>query len=55
MCDCCDRAYHTECRNPPILYVPEGKWFCEDCVRCASCKNTLLTNENYNKKIQEKY
>lgn len=33
MCDCCDRAYHMDCRNPPIYNVPEGKWFCDDCVK----------------------
>ncbi|KRX09893.1 Zinc finger, FYVE/PHD-type [Pseudocohnilembus persalinus] len=55
MCDCCDRAFHMECIQPPIIEVPEGKWFCQDCVKCASCKNVLLTNQNFNTKIQEKY
>ena len=30
-CDCCDRAFHTYCLNPPMRRVPEGSWMCDEC------------------------
>jgi len=32
LCDGCDNGYHTYCVEPPIENVPEGDWFCKDCV-----------------------
>lgn len=47
ICDCCDRAFHMSCRKPKITNIPEGRWFCNDCEMCASCKKILLTNDNF--------
>ena len=33
LCDGCDKGYHTYCVNPPIEVVPEGDWFCPECVK----------------------
>ncbi|KAG0577270.1 hypothetical protein KC19_5G143600 [Ceratodon purpureus] len=32
LCDTCDAEYHTYCLNPPLTTVPEGNWFCPQCV-----------------------
>jgi len=31
-CDKCDSQWHLECLNPPLKAVPDGEWFCPDCV-----------------------
>lgn len=31
LCDGCDLGYHLECLNPPLLDIPPGSWFCNDC------------------------
>lgn len=36
LCDNCDKGYHTYCLNPPIEEIPEGDWFCPECVEHAS-------------------
>ena len=33
LCDGCDKGYHTYCMDPPIETVPEGDWFCPECVK----------------------
>jgi hypothetical protein len=32
ICDGCDKLYHLFCLKPPLDYVPEGDWFCGECV-----------------------
>lgn len=32
LCDRCDAEYHTYCLNPPLEEVPDGNWFCPECV-----------------------
>jgi PHD-finger len=31
-CDSCYRDFHQSCLDPPLLVVPDGDWFCPDCV-----------------------
>eukprot|EP00727_Mastigamoeba_balamuthi_P000890 m51a1_g10799 putative e3 ubiquitin-protein ligase uhrf1 (819) ;mRNA; f:11138-14243 len=34
VCDACaERLWHTYCLDPPLESIPEGDWFCPDCVR----------------------
>ena len=30
-CDGCVNSYHMSCVCPPLLEIPEGQWFCEEC------------------------
>lgn len=30
-CDLCDRAYHGNCLDPPLLRPPKGEWHCPRC------------------------
>jgi hypothetical protein len=29
----CDKAYHHTCLTPPLAAIPDGEWFCPECVR----------------------
>ncbi|PPQ97999.1 hypothetical protein CVT26_003061 [Gymnopilus dilepis] len=31
-CDKCDAPWHLQCLNPPLDAVPDGEWFCPDCL-----------------------
>ncbi|MCE3215197.1 hypothetical protein HAX54_001239 [Datura stramonium] len=31
LCDRCDSEYHTYCLDPPLVKVPDGKWYCPVC------------------------
>ncbi|XP_018417525.1 PREDICTED: bromodomain adjacent to zinc finger domain protein 2A [Nanorana parkeri] len=32
LCDSCDRGCHTYCHRPQMAEIPEGDWFCPNCV-----------------------
>lgn len=32
-CMQCDNPYHHTCLSPPLAAIPDGEWFCPDCVR----------------------
>ncbi len=44
-CEVCDRAYHTDCLQPPLPRVPEGRWVCGRCVKCKDCSIPLTFRE----------
>ncbi|KAJ8031204.1 Remodeling and spacing factor 1 [Holothuria leucospilota] len=65
LCDSCDAGYHTACLRPPLMYVPDGQWFCPACEHLALLKNLEATLEvvdselkvirQKNRKKQDKY
>jgi hypothetical protein len=36
LCDACDRGYHTYCFKPPLEHIPDGDWFCWECINKAT-------------------
>lgn len=32
LCDGCDTGYHTYCHKPKMSTVPDGEWFCANCI-----------------------
>ncbi|VDN96074.1 unnamed protein product [Rodentolepis nana] len=53
LCDGCDHGFHTYCFRPPMISIPEGDWFCYDCVskamgkcHCFVCGLTRPIGEN---------
>lgn len=38
LCDACDKGYHCECLTPSIDDIPEGEWFCPECVRSRQAR-----------------
>lgn len=37
LCDGCDRGCHMYCLRPKLTQVPEGDWFCPNCVAETDC------------------
>ncbi|CAG9803649.1 unnamed protein product [Chironomus riparius] len=31
LCDGCDKGFHMDCLNPPLLEIPEDNWYCINC------------------------
>lgn len=31
LCDGCNSGYHMDCLTPPIIDVPDGSWYCDNC------------------------
>jgi hypothetical protein len=29
----CDKPYHCKCLTPPLAGIPDGEWFCPECMR----------------------
>jgi len=29
----CDKPFHYKCLTPPLPGIPDGEWFCPECVR----------------------
>lgn len=38
LCEGCPRAYHHDCYIPPMIKVPRGKWYCQNCSTKAPPK-----------------
>ncbi|XP_037903201.1 bromodomain adjacent to zinc finger domain protein 2B isoform X3 [Hermetia illucens] len=36
LCDSCDKGYHTYCFKPKMDNIPEGDWYCFECVNKAT-------------------
>ncbi|XP_073812237.1 bromodomain adjacent to zinc finger domain 2B toutatis isoform X11 [Musca autumnalis] len=36
LCDGCDKGYHTYCFKPKMENIPEGDWYCFECVNKAT-------------------
>lgn len=36
----CGIGMHIDCCNPPLLDIPEGDWFCSDCISCRNSSNS---------------
>lgn len=32
VCDRCDHAFHIYCLTPALKFVPQGEWFCKECL-----------------------
>ena len=42
LCDGCDKGYHTYCFKPPITKIPEGDWYCYECINKATGEKHCL-------------
>ncbi len=36
LCDGCDKGYHMYCFKPSITQVPDGDWYCFECINKAT-------------------
>ncbi|CAJ0576337.1 unnamed protein product, partial [Mesorhabditis spiculigera] len=39
LCDSCDQGFHTFCLPTPLSNVPDGSWYCPNCVRTMQSRN----------------
>ncbi|RLU17965.1 hypothetical protein DMN91_010206 [Ooceraea biroi] len=42
LCDGCDRGYHTYCFRPKMENIPEGDWYCHECMNKATGERNCL-------------
>ncbi|CAB0030639.1 unnamed protein product [Trichogramma brassicae] len=42
LCDGCDRGYHTYCFRPKMDNIPEGDWYCHECMNKATGERNCL-------------
>jgi hypothetical protein len=40
LCDSCDKAFHMYCFKPELESVPDGDWYCWECVNKATGNNS---------------
>ncbi|RKP16222.1 hypothetical protein ROZALSC1DRAFT_17840 [Rozella allomycis CSF55] len=50
VCDECDSSYHTVCVKNPLEKVPEGRFLCDNCVKCKNCGSTSAGGNNWSGK-----
>ena len=52
LCDGCDKGYHTYCFKPELTNVPEGDWYCYECINKATgVKHCLVCGNQGGKNI----
>ena len=52
LCDGCDKGYHTYCFKPVLTNVPEGDWYCYECINKATgAKHCLVCGNQGGKNI----
>ncbi|XP_022222866.2 serine/arginine repetitive matrix protein 2 [Drosophila obscura] len=32
LCDSCNQGYHMDCLEPALSEIPEGSWYCDECI-----------------------
>ncbi|CAL1274251.1 unnamed protein product [Larinioides sclopetarius] len=42
LCDGCDKGYHTYCFKPVMETIPEGDWYCFECLNKATGDNVCV-------------
>ncbi|XP_071035935.1 bromodomain adjacent to zinc finger domain protein 2B isoform X6 [Parasteatoda tepidariorum] len=42
LCDGCDKGYHTYCFKPAMETIPEGDWYCFECLNKATGDNVCV-------------
>ncbi|XP_057663920.1 bromodomain adjacent to zinc finger domain protein 2B isoform X2 [Diorhabda carinulata] len=42
LCDGCDKGYHTYCFKPVMDTIPEGDWYCTECLNKATGERNCI-------------
>lgn len=42
LCDSCDKGYHTYCFKPKMDNIPEGDWYCHECMNKATGERNCI-------------
>lgn len=52
LCDGCDKGYHTYCFKPELKDIPDGDWFCYECINKATgLKHCLVCGKQEGKNL----
>lgn len=52
LCDGCDKGYHTYCFKPVLENVPEGDWYCYECInKATNLKHCLVCGKTGGKNM----
>ena len=52
LCDGCDKGYHTYCFKPSLDNIPDGDWYCFECVNKATgVKHCLVCGKQDGKNL----
>jgi hypothetical protein len=43
LCDTCDNGCHLYCASPQLAAVPEGDWFCAQCVKTRGARHIRIS------------
>ena len=47
VCDGCDELFHCACLDPPLAKIPEGDWFCSNCISYDSDTSSVVEIEGF--------
>ena len=53
-CDGCLKGFHLKCLRPPLKEVPEGDWYCPECLGCLG-EYTITKKTNVTRTAREMY
>ena len=54
LCDGCDKGYHTYCFKPSLTNIPDGDWYCYECINKATgLKHCLVCGKQEGKNLIE--
>ncbi|XP_013395978.1 bromodomain adjacent to zinc finger domain protein 2B-like [Lingula anatina] len=53
LCDSCDKGFHTYCFKPKMENIPDGDWYCYECISKASGHPHCLVCGRKNGKMAE--
>lgn len=42
LCDSCDKGYHTYCFRPKLDTIPDGDWYCHECMNKATGEKNCI-------------
>ena len=42
LCDGCDKGYHTYCFKPKMDNIPDGDWYCHECMNKATGERNCI-------------
>nr|XP_022921301.1 bromodomain adjacent to zinc finger domain protein 2B isoform X3 [Onthophagus taurus] len=42
LCDSCDKGYHTYCFKPKMENIPDGDWYCHECMNKATGERNCI-------------
>ncbi|KAJ8924293.1 hypothetical protein NQ315_007086 [Exocentrus adspersus] len=55
LCDGCDKGYHTYCFKPKMENIPDGDWYCHECMNKATGEKTASFAKPQKKSVKKNH